>query len=69
MNNGNGDALQALPEPKKEVDKLPREYLANVVYTILGNPFQQWVYARINDRNSKVAKEQNLAIQMDPEIA
>jgi len=29
----------ALPEPKKEVEKLPREYIANVVYTICGDHF------------------------------
>ena len=66
---GNGDALRALPEPRKEIEKLPREYLGNVVYTIVGTPFQHWVNKRITDRNEKVIKDQNLAIQMDPEIA
>ena len=35
-NARNGEALLALPEPQKEVEKLPREYISNVVYTIVG---------------------------------
>ena len=62
----NGTALRALPEPQKEIEKLPREYLSNVVYTILGDPFQNLVNNRIKDRNDKVTKVQNLSIQMDP---
>ena len=65
----NGSDLMALPEPEKELLKIPREYLSNVVYTVVGDPFQNWVNQRINARNQKVTKEQNLAIQMDPVIA
>jgi hypothetical protein len=32
----------ALP-PAKEISKLCRGYLANVVYTIMGEPFREWV--------------------------
>ena len=32
----------ALP-PAKEIGKLSRGYLANVIYTIMGEPFQVWV--------------------------
>ncbi len=32
----------ALP-PAKEIGKLCRGYLANVVYTVMGEPFRQWV--------------------------
>jgi len=35
----NGRALSALPEPRKEIEKLPREYISNVVYTICGDHF------------------------------
>ena len=30
---------------EKEVEKLPRQYIANVIYTIVGPPFAQWVKA------------------------
>jgi len=65
----NGKALKALPEPRKEIEKLPREYISNVVYTICGDHFQGWVNAKIKERNTKVTKDQNLIIQMDPDIA
>ena len=42
-NNQNRIALTALPEPKKEILKLPRAYLCNVLYTMLGEPFSEWV--------------------------
>jgi len=35
----NGKALLSLPEPMKEIEKLPREYISNVVYTICGDHF------------------------------
>jgi len=48
---------------------LPREYIGNVIYTLAGDNFQQWVTARINARNNKVTSDRDLAISMDPEIA
>jgi hypothetical protein len=52
----------------REVDKLPRAYLANVIYTVVGDLFKQWVDGEISKRNDKIVEEQNLAINMDPEI-
>ena len=34
--NNDSEALKALPGPRKEVEKLPREYIGNVVYTVCG---------------------------------
>ena len=28
---------------EKEMEKLPRQYIANVIYTVVGNPFAIWV--------------------------
>ena len=58
----------ALPPPK-EIAKLSRAYLANVIYTILGQRFQDWVTHQVNARNQRVAQEGNNVIQMDPRIA
>ena len=35
--------MKCLPLEEKEWDKLPRQYLANVIYTVVGKPFQLWV--------------------------
>ena len=65
----NGKALEALPESKKELMKMPRSYIANVIYTIIGDAFQKWADERITARNEKVVKDRDMEIKMDPEIA
>ena len=62
------DVESALP-PSKEIAKLSRAYLAKVVYTIMGQKFQDWVDAQVELRNQKIALERNNVIAMDPQIA
>ena len=50
-----GIAMHALPYTKNEIQKLPREYIGNVIYTITGQPFQDFVDRRVKERNAKVA--------------
>ena len=65
----NSPAVEAALPPSKEITKLSRGYLSNVIYTVMGEPFQQWVTAQVNRRNQKVALEGNNVISMDPQIA
>ena len=58
-----------LPERKQEIDKLPRQYLLNIIYTKVGDPFKKWVEARTGIRHEKVKEEGDLYIELDPEIA
>ena len=51
------DVMKALPDLKREREKLPRDYIANVLYTLLGDTFKQWVEARIEARNSYLANK------------
>ena len=39
--------MVAFPEEPKELDKLPRQYIANVIYTLIGEPFNVWVEQQI----------------------
>ena len=57
-----------LPTEPREVEKLPRAYLANLIYTIVGEAFKHWVGERMQERTEKIKEEQDLAIEMDPEI-
>ena len=41
----------------------------NIIYSVVGEPFEQWVKQRIEERNAAVVKEKNMLIDMDPEIA
>ena len=35
--------MDALPIVKREVDKLPRAYIANCIYTLTGAAFKTWI--------------------------
>ena len=63
------NVMEALPLVAKETKKLPRQYIANVIYSLVGESFAKWVKARVDARNVKVAEEGNLNIELDPEIA
>ena len=54
---------------EKEIIKLPKQYLTNVIYTIVGKDFATWVRAKIEERNAKVSKDKDLMIAVDPAIA
>ena len=57
-----------MPNESREIEKLPRAYVSNVIYTLVGPPFKQWVDQVIQERNKKIVEEQNLNIEMDPEV-
>ena len=40
-----------------EVLKLPREYIGNVIATIVGDPFYDWVSLRQFERNEKYKED------------
>ena len=43
--------MQALPIVKREIMKLPRAYIGNVIYTLVGEVFKRWVEQRVNERH------------------
>ncbi len=47
---------------------MPKQWLINVVYSGIGEDFSIFVKRQIEARNSKVTKEKNLMVNMDPEI-
>ena len=64
----NGSALIALPEPEKEILKLPRSYICNVLYTMIGDTFSKWVNTQVEARNEKIKSDKDMSIALDPEI-
>ena len=60
--------MRALPIEPREIDKLPRSYISNVIYTIVGEKFKIWVDQKVLERTEKLVKDQDLAIEMDPEV-
>jgi hypothetical protein len=39
-----------------------------VVFTVVGPDFERWVESEMNSRNSKLAEQQNLLVDLDPDI-
>ena len=58
-----------MPETIGEVRKLPRSWIINVGATVVGKPFLDWIKQKIRDRNAKQARDRNLLIKMDPQLA
>ena len=44
------DTAQYFPEPD-DIRKLPRQWIINVAYTLVGKPFADWVKAIMDTRN------------------
>jgi len=53
---------------EKEISKLSRAYIGNVIYTLIGEIFSTWVQLRVTERNVKVSEEGNQIISMDPDV-
>ena len=39
-----------------------------MTYTIVGDPFNEWVQEKIRERNDRVASKNDLMIELDPAI-
>ena len=63
------NVMRALPEVEKEILKLPRAYIGNVMVTLMGDPFERWVEQRIQERNAKLKDERELELELDEDIA
>ena len=48
---------------------MPKQWISNVVHTVLKNIFSDWVKAQIEKRNREMVIERGLTIEMDAEVA
>lgn len=62
------EVLKYMPDFRDQ-GKLPKQYVINACFTIVGAPFQIWVNEKIKERNEKVETKNDLIISMDPQIA
>ena len=60
--------MRHLPD-NKELRQAPRQWMLNVIATILKKPFHDWVKQRIDERNASVVEEHQLGISMDGQVA
>ena len=59
------NVMRVFPESRKETMKMPRQYLANCIYSIVGEPFKDWVNEKVNERHKKVLDDREIGIEMD----
>ena len=53
----------------KELTKMSRKYICDVIYSIVGDDFENWVKARVDARHANMATKKDLMVSLDPEIA
>ena len=56
-----------LPDDR-DMHKVPRQWIVNVCYTLIGKKFADFVGDTVAARNQHVAERQDLLLDMDPEI-
>ena len=62
------EVFNALPREQAEIESLHRTYIANVIYTVVGEDFRDWVNKKMQERTKRIAEERDMNIKMDPEI-
>ena len=60
--------LDYLPEVS-EIRKIPKQWIINLIYSLTGNKFKNWVRERIESRNTRITDDRDLMISLDPKIA
>ena len=60
------EAMKAFPTAAKEREKFPRQYIANVIHTIVGKSFREWMDRKLEDRNADLAEKREMFIELDP---
>lgn len=61
------DLESYLPEDR-DMDRLPRHFIATVVRGLLKKDFDNWVEAVIEKRNENIRSKRRLEIELAPEI-
>ena len=58
---------QYMPE-ERDVYRLPRAFLINLFYTVVGEPVRKFVSSVIEERNRAVLEKQRMELELDDEI-
>ena len=62
------DVEKYLPETRDR-NRLPRDWILNVIYTVAGPKFKEWVEKKCVERNDTMRDKRGLIINMTPSIA
>ena len=53
----------------EDKDELPRSWVVNILFTVLGNKFAKWINKQMEARNKQRLKDQNKEAVMLPKFA
>lgn len=54
---------------EKEQKQLPRPWLCDLIFSVVGEPFSEWVTLKSNDRNQELIKKRDVEVELTEEIA
>ena len=69
LDDDHPEVYEYLPEANLELPKTPKQWVVNVVATVLGDDFTDWVQLKVKAWHEKVMEQKDLAIVMDPKMA
>ena len=52
-----------------DLPKTPKQWIINVCAAVIGQPFKDWVYDQVEERNVLMTKKREMMISMDPQMA
>ena len=67
VKNGHMQVMDYLPDPQ-EIEKVSREWICNVIATLLKNIFTDWLKNCIDKRNKEVIDKSKMTVEMDADI-
>jgi hypothetical protein len=56
-----------LPD-EEDIHRLPRDYIADLIYSLVGTPFEAWVHAQMKERNVERVATRKENIELLPEF-
>ena len=63
------EVYEYLPEPNIELPKTPKQWIANVIASVIKDNFLKWVETQMKARHEKVSVKKDIMIAMDQEMA
>ena len=61
------NVMDYLPDTQ-EIDKVSKEWICNIIATLMKNIFTDWLKAKVDKRNEDVVEKGEMIIEMDPDI-
>ena len=58
-----------LPSTEREIERINRQHIVNLSYSLIGADFENWVKKQVVERNEKVINKKQAFCKLDSEVA